>query len=56
MIQRMKTQAVPKEVRKYFSKIGKAGGSVTSPAKREANRENVRKRWAKWRQDHPEKP
>jgi hypothetical protein len=51
----MKTQAVPKEVRKYFSKIGKAGGSVSSPAKREANRANVRKRWEKWREEHASK-
>lgn len=34
-----------KTLHSYFSKIGKKGGQISSPAKREAARRNIMKRW-----------
>jgi len=36
-------------VKRYLSKIGKRGGSVSSPAKAKAARANALKRWARER-------
>jgi hypothetical protein len=33
-------------IKKYFSKIGKKGGSVSSEKKAKANKEKAIKRWA----------
>lgn len=37
----------PKEIKKYFAKIGAKGGKVKSKKKTEAAKKNIMKRWAK---------